>query len=309
MRSLSIRSFSLLAISIFALLVSFTLPTSATAQCPTEPVFPSHQGGGAVACPCFVPGERAGATFVTIPVAHYPIEILKVGIGWGSQFGGAPQTQEQAIKIYQGGLPNPGAAIFSLPGPLMTDGFINTFDVEPLPGQIIVNDTFTVVLEFLNQTAGQIFSPTMVHDGNGCIPGRNVIFAIPGGWIDACAAGVTGDWVVEVTYRQVNCVSTDVEEFVVTNVPVAVSRPAPNPFSQSTNIRFNLAQSGQVDLSVYDVRGRLVDNLANRVFSAGQHMVTWNGQSNERGKLPSGVYFVKVEAGNFRSTQKVILNK
>lgn len=309
MRSLTFRSFPLLTIAILTLLVSLAVPQGAAAQCPTLGPFQSHQGGGTVVCPCFVPGERAGATFVTIPVAHYPIEILKVGIGWGSQFGGAPQTQEQAIRIYQGGLPDPGAPIFSLPGPLLTDGFINTFDVEPLPGQIIVNDSFTVVLEFQNQNSGQIFSPSMVHDGNGCIPGRNVIFAIPGGWIDACSAGLSGDWVVEVTYQQVNCVDTDVEEFVVTNVPVAVHRPEPNPFSQSTNIRFSLAEAGQVDLSVYDIRGRLVDNLANRVFSAGQHTVAWNGKSNERGNLPSGVYFVKVEAGNFRSTQKVILNK
>ena len=94
----------------------------------------------------------------------------------------------------------------------------------------------------------------MVHDGNGCIPGRNVIFAIPGGWTDACVAGLSGDWVVQVTYRQVNCAATDVEEFVVTNVPVAVYQPQPNPFTAATNIRFHLAQSEHVSLEVYDIR-------------------------------------------------------
>jgi hypothetical protein len=50
----------------------------------------------------------------TLPAAAYPIEILKVGIGWGSQFGGSGQTLGAAINIYAGGLPNPGSPIFSL---------------------------------------------------------------------------------------------------------------------------------------------------------------------------------------------------
>ena len=89
-------------------------------------------------------------------------EILKVGIGWGSQFGGAPQSLEQAIHIYQGGLPNPGAPIFTLPGPLLNDGFINEFDLELIPGnKVIPSGPFTVTLEFLNQNAGDIFAPSV----------------------------------------------------------------------------------------------------------------------------------------------------
>src|SRR5262245_63721763 len=49
--------------------------------------------------PCFAPGEQAGVVF-TAPAAHYPLEILRVGIAWGSQSGGAPSSLEQAIHIY-----------------------------------------------------------------------------------------------------------------------------------------------------------------------------------------------------------------
>ena len=175
------------------------------AACPDEPTLLNFTGGGAVACPCFVPTEQAGAVF-NAPAAHYPIEILRVGIGWGSQFGGAPQSLEQAIHIYGTGLPNPGAPIFSLPGPTLTDGFVNVFDLEPLPGQIIVNaGPFSATLEFLNQNAGNVFAPSVVHDGNGCTPAQNLVLAQPGGWNDACLLGVTGDWVFNVVYRQVNC--------------------------------------------------------------------------------------------------------
>ena len=49
-------------------------------------------------------------------------------------------------------------------------------------------------------------SPAPIHDGNGCQPGKNAVFASPAfAWFDACLLGVSGDWVVSVTYRQVNC--------------------------------------------------------------------------------------------------------
>lgn len=187
------------------LLACAATPLDAQISCPEEPAVENSQGAGTTTCPCFVAGEEAGAVF-EVPASHYPIEILRVGIGWGSQFGGTPQVLEQSIRIRQGGLPTPGAIIFELPGPVLSDGFINEFDLEPLPGEVIVNSgAFTVTLAFANSNAGMVFDPSIVHDGNGCIPGQNVVYAIPGGWFDACALGVSGDWLVQVVYRQVSC--------------------------------------------------------------------------------------------------------
>lgn len=175
------------------------------AQCPEEPPLQNWTGAGQVTCPCFVTGEEAGVV-LDAPASHYPLEILRVGIGWGSQFGGAPQSLEQAIHIYGAGLPNPGAPLTSLLGPVLSDGVINEFDLEPLPGQIVVNSgPFAVTLEFANDNAGMIFAPSVVHDGNGCQAGKNLVFATPGGWSDACALGVTGDWQFHVVYRPLNC--------------------------------------------------------------------------------------------------------
>lgn len=173
------------------------------AQCAEEPQFQNYSGGGSVVCPCFVAGEQAGAVF-DLPAAHYPVEILRVGIGWGSQFGGNPQQIEEAIHVYDGGLPNPGAPIFTLPGPQMTDGAINVFNLEPLPGEIVVTDgPATVTLEFLNDSS--FFAPSVVHDGNGCQPGKNVVRLESGSWADACTLGVSGDWVFFVVYRRLGC--------------------------------------------------------------------------------------------------------
>ena len=192
------RRLSRIAVIIAAVLVSGA--TRAHSQC-TETLFQNYTGGGQVTCPCFVAGEQAGAVF-TLPAAAYPIEILRVGIGWGSQFGGSGQTLGAAINIYAGGLPNPGSPIFSLPGPQLTDGAINEFNLGPLPGEIVIpSGAFTVALEFDQDNAGDVFAPSVVHDGNGCQAGKNVVFAIPGGWQSACALGVGGDWVIYVKYR------------------------------------------------------------------------------------------------------------
>jgi hypothetical protein len=194
-------------VSVLLPLAAALLASAARAQCPTEPRLDNFTGAGSVACPCFVEGEQAGAIF-NLPAGDFPIEILKVGIGWGSQFGGNPDQLEAAIHVYAAGLPAPGAPIFTLPGPQLTDGVINEFDLEPLPGEIVVGSgPFMVALEFLNDSAGDIFASSLVHDGNGCQPGRNTVRVDGGGWNDACALGVTGDWVFYIFYRKVGCTS------------------------------------------------------------------------------------------------------
>lgn len=230
----------------FVLALAATALLSASrahAQC-TETTFQNYTGAGQIVCPCFVTGEQAGAVF-TLPASAYPIEILKVGIGWGSQFGGNPQSFQEAIHIYAGGLPNPGAPIFSLPGPVLNDGVINEFNLGPLPGEIVIaSGAFTVTLEFA--TDSDIFSPSMVHDGNGCQAGKNVVYAVPGGWLNACALGVTGDWVVYVKYRSLKVTaSASPPQVVFSNVPA----------NQATCNNVNITNTGCDTLLIHGISG------------------------------------------------------
>jgi hypothetical protein len=182
----------------------------AGAQCNPEPPLQNFTGAGQIVCTCFEPGEEAGSIF-NLPAGDFPIEILSVGIGWGSAAGSQPDSLEQAFHIYRGTVPNPGAPIFTQEGPVLTDGAINVFDIEFLPGEVIVTSgPFMVTLEFANQNAGGgAFTPSVVHDGNGCQIGRNSVYAPGlGGWWDACQLGVSGDWVFVVRYRKVSCAST-----------------------------------------------------------------------------------------------------
>lgn len=284
-------------------------PVAAFGECPEEDPLQHYTGSGTVVCPCFVAGEEAGAVFAA-PAEHYPIEILRVGIGWGSQYGGTGYTLEQSIHIYGAGLPSPGSPIFSLDGPQLLDGYINEFDLEPLPGEIVIDSgAFTVTLEFMNDNAGIPSAPSMVHDGNGCQSGKNAVYAVPGIWYDACLLGVSGDWIVYVIYRQEECESGVPEEMVVANVPAVLLAPQPNPFSHESRIEYVVASPGAVSLSVYNVRGQVVARLADGLVGAGCYSVTWEGRADDGSPAAAGVYFVRMTAGTYSSTERLILSR
>ncbi|MDH3216546.1 MAG: T9SS type A sorting domain-containing protein [Candidatus Krumholzibacteria bacterium] len=290
--------------------VVVTFPTNVLAQCPEEPPLQNYTGGGTVTCPCFVAGEQAGVV-LEAPPSHYPLEILRVGIGWGSLFGGTGNMVEEAINIYEDGLPNPGTPIFELVGPQLLDGVINEFNLEPIPGEIVINSgPFTVTLEFFNENLNNFSLPSVVHDGNGCQPGKNVIFAIPGGWNDACALAVTGDWVFFVVYRPcVTATGIGDEPLIASTTPAALMPAQPNPFSDRTDFDFFLADAAQATVLVYNVKGRLVARLTDQSYAAGTHRVTWNGLAADGTRLPSGVYFVELRSGVNQSVRKVLLTK
>ena len=78
----------------------------------------------------------------------------------------------------------------------------------------------------------------------------------------------------------------------------------PNPFNPSTKIKFVIPQSSFVKLKVYDLLGRQITALVNEMKLPGEYQVEFNGNS-----LSSGIYFYKLQAGNYSSTKKMILLK
>lgn len=80
----------------------------------------------------------------------------------------------------------------------------------------------------------------------------------------------------------------------------------PNPFASSSRIHFSLARAGRVKAEVFDVNGRRVALLEDRRLEAGPHEASWNGRSTEGREAASGVYFVRVDLGGFRSTARLV---
>ena len=87
----------------------------------------------------------------------------------------------------------------------------------------------------------------------------------------------------------------------------ALHQNHPNPFNPSTTISFSLRERGQASLTVYDVAGRLVRVLIDGVKEAGPYDVTWDGRNMDGSAVASGVYFYRLETGEFAETKKMVL--
>jgi hypothetical protein len=82
---------------------------------------------------------------------------------------------------------------------------------------------------------------------------------------------------------------------------------SPNPFNPRTTIRFELPRAARVRLSVFDVRGALVRDLANGPFGAGLHHVAWDGRDRMGRDAATGMYFYRLEAEGVTEARKATL--
>ncbi len=89
-------------------------------------------------------------------------------------------------------------------------------------------------------------------------------------------------------------------------VPVAyeLEQNYPNPFNPATTIRYSVPRSGDVTVSIFDLVGRRVTTLFEGERTPGTYEVMWNA-TNE----PSGVYFYKLQTGDFEETKSMLLVK
>ncbi len=83
-----------------------------------------------------------------------------------------------------------------------------------------------------------------------------------------------------------------------------LSHNYPNPFNAQTSIEFALPQAGEVELTVYNMLGQEIDVLVLGTMEAGYHSVIWDASD-----VSTGVYFYKINAGEFSKTQKMLLLK
>ena len=86
-----------------------------------------------------------------------------------------------------------------------------------------------------------------------------------------------------------------------------LSASYPNPFNPQLSIPFALESSGFVKLEIFDVQGRRLTTLADEVFSAGKHELTWNGSDDRGHSLPSGIYFLRFATSRETDVQKLVL--
>ncbi|MBU8920287.1 MAG: T9SS type A sorting domain-containing protein [Bacteroidales bacterium] len=81
----------------------------------------------------------------------------------------------------------------------------------------------------------------------------------------------------------------------------------PNPFNPVTTIRFDVPFKSNVKISVFNVNGQLVRDLADKVFEAGRREIVWDGRDMTGSMSASGVYFCRMSAGDQIQTRKMVL--
>ena len=98
--------------------------------------------------------------------------------------------------------------------------------------------------------------------------------------------------------------SGNLSNFDINNNIFKLNQSYPNPFNPTTTINYQIKQYSNIDINIYDINGRLVENLFNGFKSEGSYSIDWNASN-----IPSGVYFLNMNANSFSSTQKLMLVK
>ncbi len=117
------------------------------------------------------------------------------------------------------------------------------------------------------------------------------------------AAGDTGllkAWCIQVTYQTITGGLQTVE---IPNY-FSLSQNYPNPFNPSTSIKFSVPKPTNVTLKIYDVLGKEIATLVNEVKQPGFHTVGFNASN-----YASGIYFYRIDAGEFTSVKRMVLIK
>jgi len=134
-------------------------------------------------------------------------------------------------------------------------------------------------------------------------------------WVFRCTieSSVQADSIPPIPGTYVNLIlnkpflAQDVFEFTMPEIlPVQFSlyQNFPNPFNSTTTFYYELPQESKVTLTIFDLRGHLVETIVNQTQPAGYYSVLWNAE-----KYSSGVYLYRFQAGNFRQVRKCLVIK
>jgi len=128
--------------------------------------------------------------------------------------------------------------------------------------------------------------------------------------IHTCDVVITCDsWDTKIINVVLNVTNGDDNDSSELPEAVTLNGNYPNPFNPETEIKFQLPDNTEINLSVYNLKGQLVRILMDNYLPSGSHSVIWDGKTNNGEMVGSGVYFYKLTAGETSETRKMILLK
>ncbi len=225
-----------------------------------------------------------------IPGQLYHYRVLAIDANAGVS---APSAADTAVALNIA--PSSPTGLVAVPG--VGDGEVDvSWDSNPeadLDHYVLERDTSDVfgALTVTEVLAGTSTTQTGLPAGTYFYR----MFAVDAGTLSSVASDT-----VNVTIEQ-----TGVEDEIFVT---SVSLIRPNPFTSETSIRYTVPTGGSAtSIRLYDIRGRLVRTLADRSSDGGEYEAEWDARDESGRRLPAGVYFCRVEIGEWSETRKMVL--
>jgi hypothetical protein len=160
-------------------------------------------------------------------------------------------------------------------------------------------DIYIVKIDSLGNSCGNTYIPASISGTGGTLgnPNTTVITQNPTVTSPNYVLG-TGGTLTTICYVSIQPISSEVP------TQFSLSQNYPNPFNPKSNIKFQIAKSGDVKLVIFDVLGREAAILVNEKLNPGTYEVAWDA-----GSYPSGVYFYKLFTHDYSKTRKMVLLK
>jgi photosystem II stability/assembly factor-like uncharacterized protein len=201
---------------------------------------------------------------------------------------------------------------------------------DSLHGWIVFNETGCVLktsdggFSWIQKTIGttELYDVSFSDPDNGTVVGAEgtILRTTDGGntWIQQTSGTTDGLWRVWFTdpdngtavggtgliLRTTNGGVSFIEENQINAFPTnyTLTQNYPNPFNPNTKIKYSIPQSSNVVIKVYDILGNEIETLVNEERPTGTYEITWYAEN-----LPSGVYFYRLQAGDYVETKKMVL--
>ncbi len=134
---------------------------------------------------------------------------------------------------------------------------------------------------------------------------RQLIATYPDDDLSISALATLGEWDPEAQKRP-DPDKQDMSGGAVVNTFV-LQQNYPNPFNPTTTIPYQLPETCQMTIKIYNIMGQIVTTLVDGTQPAGAHLLHWNGQDDFGRMVGNGVYWIHMQAGQFVTKRKVVL--
>lgn len=215
-----------------------------------------------------------------------------------------PHLMAQDVTVTRSWVDFFGTAVYSDGHPVSLGTLIQAYDPDTtLCGECTV--TTEGMYGFMPVYEDDPFTPDV---DEGAQEGDLLSFEISGA--QALLSGVTEPrWTKDCLKLNIDLVSIETDVASSINVPhsFGLSQNYPNPFNPSTTIKYQLPENSDVILAVYNALGQRVKTLINKKQKAGEYAISWDGIDENGIRVSSGLYFLRLKAGDFVHTCKMIL--